>query len=306
LANTDIRIDSSSEIPIRQQLIEQIIFLIATGVLSAPQFVPSVRDLARRLKIHHNTVSEAYKELVRRKWLARRHGSRLVVISRQILAVPDTTQSLDDIINLTIQMAHTMGYSLQSLRARVRERLMLAPPDHLLVIEQDEGLREILCDEIRSALPYTVKGCSQEDLAANPGIAIGALAVASLYSTGKVDELFPKDRPIVPVKYNKADEHIRRIRELSQPSVIAVVSTSARFLTVARSVLAQAIGSGHQLREVLLPGEKPPAPRSADIVFCDSIAKRTLRSARVIHYSLVTPRSLEQVDAAMKAYQISV
>ena len=304
MATTDIRIDSSSEVPIRQQLIEQIIFLIATGALSAQQFLPSVRELARRLKIHHNTVSEAYRELVKRKWLSRRHGSKLVVISRDVLIVTETTRSLDDIINLTIQMAQAMGYSLQALRARVRERLLLAPPDHILVIEQDAGLREILCDEIRTNLPYTVKGCSQEDLAANPGIAIGALAVAALYSSDRVDELFPKDRPIVPIKYNKADEHIRRIRDLRQPSTIAVVSSSSRFLTVARSVLAPAIGSGHQLREVLLPQDSPPSPRAADVVFCDSIAKRILRSTKVIHYSLVSPRSMEQVDTAMKAYQI--
>jgi len=72
----DIRIDNSSEVPIRHQLAEQIVFLIATNRLAAGEALPSVREMARRLKIHHNTVSDAYQDLVRRNWLARRRGSR--------------------------------------------------------------------------------------------------------------------------------------------------------------------------------------------------------------------------------------
>ena len=53
----EIRIDKKSEIPVRQQLAEQIIFAIATGELMPGQALPSVRALARQLKIHHNTLS---------------------------------------------------------------------------------------------------------------------------------------------------------------------------------------------------------------------------------------------------------
>jgi hypothetical protein len=87
-----------------------------------------------------------------------------------------------------------------------------------------QGLREILCDEIRSAMPYPVQSCSPEDLASDPSLAIGALAAAPVYSVGRADKLFPKDRPVIAVMFNKADDHIRRIRELTQPSTIAVVS----------------------------------------------------------------------------------
>jgi DNA-binding transcriptional regulator YhcF (GntR family) len=46
----DIRIDTSSDIPIRRQLTEQVIFLIATERVKPGEFMPSVRELARRLK----------------------------------------------------------------------------------------------------------------------------------------------------------------------------------------------------------------------------------------------------------------
>ena len=74
-----IQIDSESDVPIRHQLAEQIVFLIVTDRLKAGQKLPSVRELARRLKIHHNTVSESYQDLVRRSWLQHaRAGLRAV------------------------------------------------------------------------------------------------------------------------------------------------------------------------------------------------------------------------------------
>ena len=150
----DIRIDSSNEVPIRRQLAEQIIFLIATERLKDGEHLPSVRELARRLKVHHNTVSEAYQDLVQRKWLERRRGSRLVVLSREGHIEGLT---LDDLINRTIAIARENGYSLQQLRERVRERLLSEGPDHLLVVEQDQGLRDLIRAELRSAVKCDVR-----------------------------------------------------------------------------------------------------------------------------------------------------
>ena len=56
-----IRISKESEVSIRQQLTGQISFLIVTGKLKPGEALPSVRELATRLKIHHNTVSQAYQ-----------------------------------------------------------------------------------------------------------------------------------------------------------------------------------------------------------------------------------------------------
>ena len=70
----DLRISKESELPLRQQLAEQIVFQIAMGKLRPGQALPSVRELARRLKIHHNTVSEAYQDLIARRWVVGRRA----------------------------------------------------------------------------------------------------------------------------------------------------------------------------------------------------------------------------------------
>ncbi len=69
-----IRVNRGSEVPLREQVAEQIILQIVTEELKPGEVLPSVRELARRLKIHHNTVSHAYRDLVRRHWLAGRRG----------------------------------------------------------------------------------------------------------------------------------------------------------------------------------------------------------------------------------------
>jgi DNA-binding transcriptional regulator YhcF (GntR family) len=293
----DIKIDSSNDVPIRRQLTEQIIFLIAIDRLKDGELMPSVRELARRLKIHHNTVSEAYQDLVRREWLQRQRGSRLAVISRERSR---DGSSLDDLINHTIAVARESGHTLQSLRERVRERLLAQPPDHILVIEQDDGLRELISEELRSQLPWPVEGCSREQLAANSGLAIGALAVAPQHAFRQVSPLFPKERPVVAARYSHADEHLKTIRALRGPSVIAVVSASRLFLDVARSVLAPALGNRHELREVLLSEETTAAASSADLIYCDSIAKKRLRLPRAIHYRLVMQESIDYIATSMR------
>ena len=77
----DIRISRESEVPVHEQLAAQIILSIGTGELKPGDPLPSVRALARRLKIHHNTVSQAYQDWVLQLLVVKRRGSRLVVRS---------------------------------------------------------------------------------------------------------------------------------------------------------------------------------------------------------------------------------
>jgi len=297
-----IQISRRSEVPIRQQLADQIVFLIVTEKLKAGAVLPSVRELARRLKIHHNTVSYVYADLVRRTWLARR-GNRLAVRAADELARLKRAEDLDQMINAVIRVAREGGYSLQALRERVRERLLAQPPDHILVVEQELGLRQLLEEEIGKAARWPVKGCSQEELGSNRGIAIGALVVAPQYSIAEIDALLPKDRPAIGIAYSAADEQVSVVQNLREPSVVAVASVSGVFLSTARGLLAPSLERRHTLCEYLVPLEKPSALRAADLVFCDSIAFKQVHHPRSIAYRLVAPSSLEYVTTAMQSYQ---
>jgi DNA-binding transcriptional regulator YhcF (GntR family) len=299
----EIRIDKKSEIPIRQQLAEHIVFSIATEKLKPGEALPSVRELARRLKIHHNTVSQAYKDLVSRTWLVGRRGSRVVVRPPGKLDGRAQEHDLDDLINATIRVAREQGYSLQELRERVRTRLLAEPPDHVLVVENEPGLRRLLQEEIRAALGQPTEGCSLSDLAAHPGLAIGALTVTGQFAIGEVDSLVPKSIPAIPLGFSAADEHLEMLRKLVQPSVIAVVSVSAAFLQTARALLAPALGRRHVMRDFAFPLTDAKAVQAADLVFADSVARPRIKHAKIFQYKVIAPSSLEYVCNAMKSYQ---
>jgi len=297
----DICISKESEVPLRQQLAEQIVFHIATGKLQPGQALPSVRELARRLKIHHNTVSEAYQDLIRRMWLVGRRGSRVTVRALEEGLHSRGASGLDDLINTLIRVAREQGYSLQSLRERVRERLLAEPPDHILVVEADAGLGRLLQEEIKAAINWPVEACSRLELAANPGLGIGALAVAAHYAIRDVNALLPKDRPAIPLAFGAADEQVELIRQRREPSVVAVVSVSEGFLQTASRILATAAGRRHVLQEFLLPLPGPKTLAAVDVVFADSIAVREIKHRGVVPYRLIAPASLTYLASALRA-----
>jgi hypothetical protein len=85
--------------------------------------------------------------------------------------------------------------------------------------------------------------------------------------------------------------------------VIAVVSSSGLFLETARSILAPAMGRRHDLREIHLPQEEAASARAADVIFCDSIARKRIRSAKAIHYPLLSSESIEYAVTALESYR---
>src|SRR3954467_303418 len=69
----------NSEVPIREQLVTQITLGILSGDLPAGHKLPSTRELARRFRVHANTVSAAYRQLEDEGLLESRRGSGVYV-----------------------------------------------------------------------------------------------------------------------------------------------------------------------------------------------------------------------------------
>ncbi len=300
----DIRISKESEVPIHEQVVAQIVLSIGTGELKPGEALPSVRALARRLKIHHNTVSRAYQDLVLQKLVARRRGSQLVVRTPNEPEYLPDVKDLDDLINETIQTAWKHGYTLQQLRQRVRERMLVQPPDHILVLSTDPGMRVLFRMELREALKYAVESCSPDELAANPGLAIGALVLSAPGHMRAVVSMLPKDGSAIPIIYSPADQHVEMVRSLQRSSMIALVSISEYFLRTARGVLARVAGQHHSIREYLLTADDhPDTLGAADIVICDSVAYRVVCSrakrGNVVLHRMIARECFDRVSSIM-------
>jgi GntR family transcriptional regulator len=105
-----IRIDVASPVPAYRQIASALRALLVAGAFPVGQPLPTVRQLAVDLGVHHNTVAEAYRILSDEGWLdlRRRHGALVLDRSRPKPAREARTSLLRRLRELTAE-AHAAG-----------------------------------------------------------------------------------------------------------------------------------------------------------------------------------------------------
>ena len=103
-----IRIEPSSAVPIYRQIIEQIRYSIATGVLKENDKVPSVRQLASQLAVNQNTILKVYNELCRENVLKIERGSgTFVAANKQTISAAERKKTVANILReAAVQATH--------------------------------------------------------------------------------------------------------------------------------------------------------------------------------------------------------
>lgn len=74
-----VHLDYHSGEPIYRQIVEQVKYLVALGRLADGERLPSIRRLARQLKINPRTVVRAYEQLHHAGLVVMRHGQGVFV-----------------------------------------------------------------------------------------------------------------------------------------------------------------------------------------------------------------------------------
>lgn len=72
-------LDTTSTVPLYEQIVAQVVFAIAAGDVAPGDLVPSVRDLSQQLLVNPNTVARAFQELERIGVLESRRGLGMAV-----------------------------------------------------------------------------------------------------------------------------------------------------------------------------------------------------------------------------------
>ena len=149
-----------------------------------------MRALARRLKVHHNTVSAAYQDLEAAGHVELQRGSGVFVRRAGAATLPEAS-GLDEMIRLALHTASARGSRTPEIRAAVERWLAAVPPDRVLVVDPSMEMAELLAHEIRSALAVPATPCTLDDLAREPGRAAGALTVVLPYHVEAVRRAAP-------------------------------------------------------------------------------------------------------------------
>lgn len=240
-------IDRESELSLHQQLRQQIIFWISTGEIPIGQVMPSVRELERRNKISRNTISQVYAEMVEQRWMVRQRG-RLVVVHPRGTPPAGPGEDVDMLIERLLIAAQAEGLSGARLTARLNERVTAKPPGHLLIVEPEPAMGEVLKYEVLKATGRKAVSYPISELRRRPELLDGAALLVPAYLADLLEFVPARQRVTMTLLfYSPIGSHMEQIRNLASPTMIGMISVSGSGMKTMDGMFAEAVGSRHQL-----------------------------------------------------------
>lgn len=303
----DFVFNRHSGVNVRTQLVTQIEMKILGGAWAPGERLPSVRAMARRLKLHPNTVSAAYRDLQAAGHVELQRGSGVFVRGTRPARVEEA-QDLDELVRRALGLAFQRGHATRDIRMAVERWLDGAPADRVVVLDRSRAMAELLAHELHAGLGVCAECLSLEDIAVTPERLRGAVAVTLPYHVQQVRQLAPTTL-IEPVTLAMSEDDRRVIETLAAGSCVLVVSHSPTVLPFAANLLSSLRGNEldvhtHLRSAVTAWRRLLPA---ADLVFADALAVEALRRARprrLREVRVVRPDALERLRAAMVYVQV--
>jgi len=119
----DITINLLDGVPIYRQIVNQVKYLVASGLLRPGEELPPIRTLALQLKVTPNTIVKAYEELEISGVIHKRRGSGTFVSeARQQLARRERRRIIEQRIDALLAEAHHLNFDADDILRMVRER----------------------------------------------------------------------------------------------------------------------------------------------------------------------------------------
>ena len=283
-----------SEVSIREQLVTQVVLGILSDDLAPGQRLPSTRELARRFKLHPNTVSAGYRQLQQERWVEFRRGSGVYIAAEKPEVPLSSAVALDQMIATLFRSARKSGVTLPALRARLRQWLELQPPDHFLLIEPDEELRRIVASEIQQLAAWPTQGC---DLPGLPAALDGAIALALPNRTAAVRQALPPGHDLLTLEFRSVTASLAAYLPAPSAAMVGIASRWPNFLKIARTMLI-AVGFSPDaliVRDAAKPNWQRGLKQTAAVV-CDSLTAAELPAGcRAIPFSLLSEPSIAEL-----------
>jgi GntR family transcriptional regulator len=291
----DLVLNRRGGVPVRDQLRVQLELQILSGALAPGQRLPSVRALARRLKLHPNTVSAVYRDLEDVGHVRSRRGSGVFVQQAGPVA-PEDAASLDDLIRLALRLARRKGFDMAQIRAAVERWLAAVPPQRVVIVDPEPELCELLGRELDGVAGAPVGFCTLDQLEQDPGRLDGALAVALPYHVEAIRRVVPR-AALKTVNPEVPDACKRAVLSLPAGAIVLLVSHAPTALKLV-SVLVRSLRGDAVLVEARPLSEVREWRRlvpAADLVLADALsleAVRRVRPKRLLEVRAIPPATL--------------
>jgi len=283
-------ITKNGELPLREQLVRQVLLGIMSHELAPGHKLPSVRALARQYHIHSNTVSAAYHDLLERGWLELRRGSGLYV--RPLQPADAEHGELDRMVAELLQAARRQGFQPEEVLSRLEQLVRPRTFQRILVADPEPAMRDILQAEIAAQVKIPVRPLHSAD-AVNHARAV-VVALASRLPL--LREALPPGIPCIPLRLRSVRGSLESQTRPPADALVSIVSRSAEIRLWSRAMLlavgldptcicevdANLEGWQDRLRlsdlvvtDVVAAGEMPPTshPRVYRVIADSSIAE---------------------------------
>ena len=120
----DITINLTDGVPIYRQIVNQVKYLVASGLLLPGEELPPIRTLALQLKVTPNTIVKAYGELEIAGVIQKRQGSGTFISEGrpQQVALRERRRVIEQRIDALLAEAHQLNFTAEEILRMVRER----------------------------------------------------------------------------------------------------------------------------------------------------------------------------------------
>ncbi|HYL77689.1 MAG TPA: GntR family transcriptional regulator [Bryobacteraceae bacterium] len=227
-------ITRNSELPIREQLVRQVLLGILSEDLPAGHKLPSVRAIARRHQIHSNTVSAAFHDLLEQGWLELRRGSGLYV--RPMHPSSGASGELDRLLAKLLQEARVQGYEPEEVLDRLGHLLRPRSYERILIAEPEPAMREILQAELGERLTVPIEFVEASDFSDVSKFSKG-LVVALPTRAAKVRHRLPPGVLCIPLRLRSVPATLEGQPKPPPNTILSIVSRSAEIRHWARAML---------------------------------------------------------------------
>jgi len=276
-------ITRNSGLPIREQLVNQVVLGILSNDLPAGYKLPSVRAVARRHRIHANTVSAAWHELRDSGWLELRRGSGLYVRGLH----PPANNNLDSLLTRLLQTARSHGYEPEEVLTRLDRLVRPRKYERIVIAEPDLSMRQILVAELTGHLGVpvdSVKLGGTIQIIEPPGTLVVALGTR----LRKWRRSLPRDADCFPLVVRSAGSSLQGQSMPGSDAIISIASRSREIRFWTRAMLI-AVGI--------------PAESLCEVDSAQAGWRERLTLSSIVVTDVVTQRELPG-DCVVKVYRV--
>ncbi len=291
-----IWLSKNSEVSVREQIIAQITLGITSGDLPVGEKLPSTQEIARRFRIHSNTVSNAYRKLAEDGWIEFKKGSGFYVceVSAKKLQGENV---LDLLIADFLKTSQLKGFSKKVIQNRLGKWFSNQSAKQIILIESDEDFRQILIEEIKQKTGSEIIGISLEEFR-ETFENLNGVFVAMNDEERNIQKILPVDKTCFYLKSRSVPASMAGETRPEREDLIAVVSGWEKFLLLAKTIL---LAANVESESLILRSTKAEnwqnGLKNSTMIICDSLtAKKIFQKEKIRPFYLISDESLTELQ----------